>query len=290
MTDPFFKFWNAIKEGNAEKLKLLLPQINNPAYVTGHHDPVYCSAFEGNSDVLQLLLEDGRFNPSYGNNIAIRYAAEHGHEKCVQLLLNDRRVDPAALTGCPVKAAYRNGHHRCVELLLKDDRCQIPLPYMAYSPTALWNCVIETLADDWISVAQYLKFNSYARGNTCEEFVNKIEKTNMSIYDILQALNQLGLNQAYHRISEFMRLTRHEMITNESFLYLNGQTDEIADDDIDEIQICVVCQNNLRKCVIKDCGHAVLCVTCAKQILIAPQKQCPICSQTITMGIHKFYL
>ncbi len=65
--------------------------------------------------------------------------------------------------------------------------------------------------------------------------------------------------------------------------------DEKADDDADESKICVVCLNHWRKCIVKDCGHAVLCIACSKIILSAVKKECPTCRTKIEKGIGRFY-
>lgn len=46
--------------------------------------------------MVQLLLQDGRVDPSFDNNYAIRGASENGHADVVQVLLQDDRVDPRA--------------------------------------------------------------------------------------------------------------------------------------------------------------------------------------------------
>ena len=45
-------------------------------------------------EVVKLLLQDPRVDPSYQNNYAIILASENGHVEVVKLLLQDPRVDP----------------------------------------------------------------------------------------------------------------------------------------------------------------------------------------------------
>ena len=47
---------------------------------------------EGHIEVVQLLLQDSRVDPSAKNNRAILAASQNGHTKVVQLLIADERV------------------------------------------------------------------------------------------------------------------------------------------------------------------------------------------------------
>ena len=46
----------------------------------------------GHLDIVKLLLNDSRVDPSDRNNYAIRIASQYGHTEIVKLLLNDSRV------------------------------------------------------------------------------------------------------------------------------------------------------------------------------------------------------
>jgi len=46
--------------------------------------------------VFELLLNDGRADPSANNNFAIQYASSRGHPRVVELLLKSGRVNAAA--------------------------------------------------------------------------------------------------------------------------------------------------------------------------------------------------
>ncbi len=63
----------------------------------------------------------GALDPSVNDNAAIRWASENGHAEVVRLLLEDGRADPTT-TGedNPIRWASTNGHWEVVELLLGD--------------------------------------------------------------------------------------------------------------------------------------------------------------------------
>ena len=85
--------------GNFEIVKLLLedPRID-PSHGSGFFDydtAFYWASRNGHDNVVQLLLLDPRIDPSVDNNCAIRYASYYGHDKVVRLLLADPRIDPS---------------------------------------------------------------------------------------------------------------------------------------------------------------------------------------------------
>jgi Zinc finger, C3HC4 type (RING finger) len=49
---------------------------------------------------------------------------------------------------------------------------------------------------------------------------------------------------------------------------------------------CVVCLSQTIDAVLFDCGHAVLCWSCAQLIAKAPKPQCPICRLEIQQLLH----
>jgi hypothetical protein len=53
---------------------------------------------------------------------------------------------------------------------------------------------------------------------------------------------------------------------------------------VDGEKECVVCFGRSIKTVIVDCGHAVLCVTCARENI----RECPICRKEVTQIIRTF--
>lgn len=55
-------------------------------------------------------------------NMPIRMASKYGHLEIVRLLLDDKRVDPTDRDNDAIWSAYENGHVDVVKLLLKDER------------------------------------------------------------------------------------------------------------------------------------------------------------------------
>jgi ankyrin repeat protein len=47
---------------------------------------------KGYDKIVALLLNDGRIDPTYEDNTAIRKASERGNIEVIKLLLNDKRV------------------------------------------------------------------------------------------------------------------------------------------------------------------------------------------------------
>jgi len=80
----------------------------------------------GYIDIVRLLLQDGRSDPSYYNNSAIRWSSKYGNTEMVKLLLQDKRVDPSddnrGYSNPAIRVAYESGHMGIVKLLLQDKR------------------------------------------------------------------------------------------------------------------------------------------------------------------------
>ena len=83
--------------------------------------------------MVKLLLKHPLVKPDIKHNYPLRIAATNGYVDLVQLLMEDARVDPSdleqdactilLLLTCPiVKTAAKNGHHGVVSVLLKDKR------------------------------------------------------------------------------------------------------------------------------------------------------------------------
>jgi len=71
---------------------------------------------------LLLLLKDKRVDPSKENNLALRKASEYGQTDIIELLLQDPRVDPSVEEQSAIRLASEKGHTEIVKLLLKDKR------------------------------------------------------------------------------------------------------------------------------------------------------------------------
>jgi hypothetical protein len=80
------------------------------------------AVFTGNVELVDLLLQDPRVDPSADNNWAIRFASNNGHLSIVDRLLQDPRVDPSANDNAAIQFASYNGHLIVVDRLLQDPR------------------------------------------------------------------------------------------------------------------------------------------------------------------------
>jgi ankyrin repeat protein len=118
-------FINACNRGNIDKVKELLkdPSIQNILPKRQINRALVAASTYGHADIVKLLLQDGRFDPSYEKNWAIEIACENGHEDVVELLLQDERTNPSNCN-CSLKWASKNGHIKVVEMLLQDGRSE----------------------------------------------------------------------------------------------------------------------------------------------------------------------
>ncbi len=112
------EFSTALREGDVITVKRLL---KNPKVDPADHTFRLPSEY-GHADVVQLLLEDGRVDPTAKNNYAIVRSSQLGHAGVVQLLLADGRADPAVKNNYAIRWSSQNGHAGVVQLLLADGR------------------------------------------------------------------------------------------------------------------------------------------------------------------------
>jgi ankyrin repeat protein len=89
-------------------------------------NPISCASSRGFTEIVQLLLNDGRADPTDDSNYALYIASKNGHIEVVRLLLQwssgTKRVDPTADDNCAIRIASENGHIEIVLLLLQDPR------------------------------------------------------------------------------------------------------------------------------------------------------------------------
>jgi ankyrin repeat protein len=163
-------FEDAVMINNIDFVKLLLkneevdPNINKFAILE--------SCRSGYIEILQLLLNDKRINPTegdkYSNCTPISLAAQNGHLDVVQLLLNDPRVDPSVNENNSIINASKNGHLDIVELLLKDKRVNPSdnnNAALCFAVNAHLNVVKVLLSDPRIDPSKDQKITLNAAGN-----------------------------------------------------------------------------------------------------------------------------
>lgn len=76
----------------------------------------------GYDDIVKILLQDERVDPSDYANRAISNASLNGHSEIIKLLLQDDRVNPASSNNYCIQMASLRGHLEVVRLLLQDER------------------------------------------------------------------------------------------------------------------------------------------------------------------------
>ena len=86
------------------------------------HRWIRVAAMTGKTEIVALLLDDGRADPGGHSNFALRMAARGGHLDTVRLLLQDPRVDPSDRESQGFRDAAQGGHTDVVRLLLDDQR------------------------------------------------------------------------------------------------------------------------------------------------------------------------
>jgi ankyrin repeat protein len=78
-----------IESGNTEAIKLLLSCSKLDICSNYNQNLLILSCKENNVDLFEILMADGRFDPSYDNNTAIKEACRNGNENIVKILLGD---------------------------------------------------------------------------------------------------------------------------------------------------------------------------------------------------------
>ena len=110
----------AIENNYSEIVKLLLEDGRaDPNY---HDSSIRWAASKGYTEVIRLILEDGRVNPVDDDNYPLNIAAEFGRIEVVKLYLKDGRADPGNGDNFALTKAAEKGHVEVVKLLLKDPR------------------------------------------------------------------------------------------------------------------------------------------------------------------------
>ncbi|KAI8901716.1 hypothetical protein BC833DRAFT_617350 [Globomyces pollinis-pini] len=139
-----------VRRGDVNAVKVILPLSNcTPKH---YNDMLYYACIKGKLDVIKLLLDDGRIDPTdgktfrpvhgaiVGNHIdCLKYLLEEkdmpvdkpslglvcksGKVECLKLLLSSKRARPSF----GVRLAALNGQFQCLQLILNDKRTDVPL-------------------------------------------------------------------------------------------------------------------------------------------------------------------
>jgi ankyrin repeat protein len=88
-------FHQAVYAGDIDAIRRLLKHSDiDPAQM--HRRYLLSTHAKNRAQVLELVLHDGRYDITEGDNIAFRMYCEDNELECVRLLLKDPRVDPRA--------------------------------------------------------------------------------------------------------------------------------------------------------------------------------------------------
>jgi ankyrin repeat protein len=115
--NPNLLITEACKNGHSNVVKSILECPRFDVQNRDCSDALIYSCWKGHVEIVDLLLKDGRFDPSDADNEAIRYAARNGFVEIAKLLLADSRVDPNARNNEAFSDASRSGHYEVVKLL-----------------------------------------------------------------------------------------------------------------------------------------------------------------------------
>lgn len=81
----------ASRYGYIEKVKEALANGQDPTETDNYAIQIAC--IYGHTEVVKILLEDGRADPTATNNNAINWASRQGHTQVVENLLKDGRIE-----------------------------------------------------------------------------------------------------------------------------------------------------------------------------------------------------
>jgi len=75
-----------------------------------------------NIEIVKLLLEDERVDPSVANNYSFQISSEYEDLDTLKLLLTDNRVNPACSSNFALKTAYRRKNTEMIQVLWKSKK------------------------------------------------------------------------------------------------------------------------------------------------------------------------
>jgi hypothetical protein len=119
---------------------------------TVENNEALISAIEiGDIEIFKMLLNDKRVDPSANRNYALRTAAYEGEDEIVMLLLMDRRTDPTDANNDAWQAAVEGNKFTVVDLLLQDGRVDPTVGHnwaLDYADTQGYADLFELLIED----------------------------------------------------------------------------------------------------------------------------------------------
>lgn len=111
----------AIETGNPEAVRFTL--LHNQKRSNEEDGYALGTAVEyDNTELLSILIEEGKIDPSMFNSHVLDSAAAYGSYRCVKRLLEDERLDPTANGNSAALVAIQNGYSDIANLILADRR------------------------------------------------------------------------------------------------------------------------------------------------------------------------
>jgi hypothetical protein len=150
--------------------------------------------------------------------------------------------------------------------------------------------------------------NNLVRGNNCEingnhcRVTGNRNKINGNYCTATEIGNGQGITFAFNAMST-------QSVPREMFVYMPFQNvpsepptqkhwSELLDTKHDskppegsvyrDDELCVICQENLKRTIVEPCGHACMCVACSQSLSSQRALVCPLCKVDITCIKHFF--
>jgi len=120
-------------------------------------------------EIVKLLLNDTRVNPSDQDNEALRNASARGHFEIVKLLISNPKLTFSDISSDAIVQASKNGHLEIVKLLLNDPRVNPTYQNNAavrYANTFKFTDIVNLLLTDTrVSSHTQNELSTYLNGN-----------------------------------------------------------------------------------------------------------------------------
>lgn len=114
-------FYEACSYGFINIVKILLNDSRvNPS--VSDNRAFRAASYSGETEIVKMLLSDSRVDPSTLDNEAFLSASRRGHTEIVKILLADKRVDPSVQDSIAIRLASSGGCGKIIDLLLADSR------------------------------------------------------------------------------------------------------------------------------------------------------------------------
>lgn len=244
----------AVNRGNVVKLKQLLEQRSSDQFISISNKPLWKAVDRGqiliirtllankltkikeNSDkaitafinacvnqdqqLVEILLNDGRFDPSGDGNTAIAQVAKSGNTEIMKLLIQDGRADPASNENEPIMWACKYGHKAMLNLLMEQptvDPSACDNEAFSWANKKKHYQIEKTLLTDarvWYKIKTPRKYPSV---------IEAVKETYTNLAVILNILNVNRLNDVLRDIVELNLLANITPLTDNDSYELSSQ-------------------------------------------------------------------